>query len=256
MIYDCVQCFDEVDCMDIRLHELSGVVDYTFIIEATRTFSNKPKPRYIYDNRERFAEFSDRITWVLLDDYSTLDTSNPWNMDWGQRMMGYRSLGELNDDDLVIVASVDEIPTSESVQWASREDSPGICGLSQVMTYYWLNCVRQFPWVNGTKIVRHRAFMNSGMSMKELRDAPCQHYNPGGWHFSFLGNVAGKLDAYAHQELNCYPYNSPGWIDNCTEGGLDPFGRPNKPMAFTESLTFLPRYVQQNIHKFRHLIKV
>jgi len=61
LIYDTFTFFKEFDLLDIRLHELSSVVDKFVLIEADRTHSNIPKPFYYEENKERYNDFWDKF---------------------------------------------------------------------------------------------------------------------------------------------------------------------------------------------------
>ncbi|MDE3047984.1 MAG: hypothetical protein KGI83_06500, partial [Verrucomicrobiota bacterium] len=41
-VYDCFPFYDEFDLLDVRLHELQDKVEKFVLIEATRTYQNKP----------------------------------------------------------------------------------------------------------------------------------------------------------------------------------------------------------------------
>ena len=46
MVYDCFMFFNELELLDLRLHELDAVVDRFVLVEGVRTLSGKPKPLY------------------------------------------------------------------------------------------------------------------------------------------------------------------------------------------------------------------
>ena len=68
MIYDCFIFFNELELLELRLNELAGVVDKFVLVEATRTFTNEPKPLFFQENRARFREFDSRIIHVVVAD--------------------------------------------------------------------------------------------------------------------------------------------------------------------------------------------
>ena len=69
----------ELDWLEIKLNELKDVVrtslvnkiwqyypnfsqvDYFVLIEGTLTFSNKIKPMYYFENKEKFANLTDKV---------------------------------------------------------------------------------------------------------------------------------------------------------------------------------------------------
>ena len=56
-VYDCFTFFNELDLLEIRLNELNDVVDYFVLVEATTTYSGKPKELYFQKNKDRYKKF-------------------------------------------------------------------------------------------------------------------------------------------------------------------------------------------------------
>src|SRR5205823_1107096 len=108
MIYDCFLFFNEVELLEIRLHDLSAVVDRFVLVESPVTFSNKPKPLYYADNRDRFKAFEDRIIHVVVDDNPPADS--PFDRENHQRNCIARGLAACHPDDVVLISDLDEIP--------------------------------------------------------------------------------------------------------------------------------------------------
>src|SRR4030042_2627609 len=67
-IYDCFPFHNELDLLEVRLHELYDVVDYFVLSESTRTHSGQFKPLYYKMNKPRFERFKDKIIHVIVDD--------------------------------------------------------------------------------------------------------------------------------------------------------------------------------------------
>ena len=65
-VYDCFNFFNELDILDIRLHELNDVVDKFVLIESVETFTGKSKPLFYNDNKERFKKFEDKIIHIII----------------------------------------------------------------------------------------------------------------------------------------------------------------------------------------------
>ena len=66
MIYDGFHFFNELDILEIRLNTLKNVVDKFVLVEAENDHRNKPKPLWYAENKDRFAEFEDRIIHVVV----------------------------------------------------------------------------------------------------------------------------------------------------------------------------------------------
>ena len=74
-VWDAFQFYNELDVLEVRLHELNASVHRFVLVEATRTHSNKPKPLYFQEAASRFAAFSDKIVHVVVDDLPSVDIS-------------------------------------------------------------------------------------------------------------------------------------------------------------------------------------
>ena len=114
MIYDCFPFYNELDVLELRLHQHAPFVDKFVIVEATQTFQGKPKRMFFEENKQRYAAFLDRIIHVQFEfpkvfDKSYLRINEIWARDFYQRDQISRGLGEAQPDDLIIVSDVDEM---------------------------------------------------------------------------------------------------------------------------------------------------
>ncbi|MHA1277538.1 MAG: hypothetical protein ACTSQ8_10125 [Candidatus Helarchaeota archaeon] len=66
-IYDCFLFYNELDLLDMRLHELNHIVDFFVLVEAKKTFTGKNKELYYKKNQELFRDFQDKIIHVVVD---------------------------------------------------------------------------------------------------------------------------------------------------------------------------------------------
>lgn len=249
MIVDCFPFFNELDVLEIRLHELAPVVDRFVLCEATLTHSGKPKPLVFRDNRKRFADFP--ITSVLVDDYTNIDITDAWALERHQRQVGVSAAVELFHPDLLIVSDCDEIPSADAVRAASANAAPTQT-LDMGMYYYYLNCrCDSLRWQRG-QIVRPNGDRPNARQIRRTRHAPMLPH--GGWHFSYLGGVAKiqeKLAAFAHREKDVPQWNDPDEIAIRIASGSDLFDRDEKYRFVVDStLDALPRYVQDNPARF------
>ena len=60
-IYDIFTFFNELELLEIRLNILDKYVDYFVLVEATETFSGKPKKLYYEENKHLFKKFEHKI---------------------------------------------------------------------------------------------------------------------------------------------------------------------------------------------------
>jgi hypothetical protein len=67
-LLDAFPVFDELDVLELRFREASGLVDRFLVVEAELTFTGKPKPLYFGDALAagRFTAWRDRITHVVV----------------------------------------------------------------------------------------------------------------------------------------------------------------------------------------------
>jgi len=252
MIVDCFSFFNEFDLLEIRLRELSDIVDVFVLSEATMTFSGKSKPLYFNENKLRFKSFANRIEHVIIDNYDGIDTSDSWSMDRGQRQIALDVMtSRLNprQDDVVIVSDCDEIPRAEIIKEAIRQEW-GIARLQMPLFYYYLNCVCINTKWNHPKLVRPKG----RLKYRRLRHARGDiMFRDAGWHFSYLGDIKLKIDSYAHTEYSKPPFNVQDNIDMKKNDLKDLFNRKFK-FEIINDLSFLPRHVLENIDSFSEYI--
>jgi beta-1,4-mannosyl-glycoprotein beta-1,4-N-acetylglucosaminyltransferase len=275
MIYDCFLFFNEFDLLDIRLHELADAVDrfvllestrtFTFrqkLLESTRTFTFRQKPLHFAEQigDGRFDWIGDRLTVIGLDegDFQGIDRTDPWWVEANHRELLVSRLGA-EDHDVVILSDADEIPSATFVCEAhhklKRYDPMAVFQCEQWLSWYYLNCLCGDKWTAGTRATTGKRIRMSGMSGEELRKARGTTFREGGWHFSYLGDIQEKLASFAHAEFNKPPFNTPEHIARCKAARVDLFGRTvHQPMQIVKDLSFLPRYVQENPEKFKHLL--
>lgn len=117
MLYDCFTFFNELEILEIRLHELDRVVDRFVLVEATRTHSGEPKPLYYDENKRYFSRWKTKIIPIIVDDMPESD--NPWTRERYQRDAIGRGLHQCSPDDTILISDVDEIPAAQRVKQLS-----------------------------------------------------------------------------------------------------------------------------------------
>jgi len=197
MLYDCFIFFNELELLDIRLNTLNDIIDKFVIVEATRTFTGKPKELFFKKNKNKFAKFLDKIVYIIVNDFP--DSENPWNFEKHQRNAIGRGLSNCQPDDIILISDIDEIPRPEVV--LNVKDLPGVKALRQNLYYYYLNVKSQGDWLHGTRIVFYKDFTNA----QDIRMNNGKLFANGGWHFSYLGGaeqIKLKIRSFSHQEFN------------------------------------------------------
>src|ERR1700732_4815745 len=116
-IFDCFLFFNELDLLELRLNELSDVVDFFVLAEATVTYRGVAKPLIFRQNKDRFAPFLNRIIHVVVDDMPGCGPSEPerWRRENFQRQALLRGLSGARARDYVIISDLDEIPHPSAV---------------------------------------------------------------------------------------------------------------------------------------------
>lgn len=234
-LYDCFQFFNEYDLLEIRLELLYDHIDYFVISETNRTHSNNPKPYYFEENKHLFEKYMDKIIHIKSEypedilHFVKKDASTAYNRQYNRISDIYdkeESEGELKmhptfcrdflqrefikfglldcqDDDLIMVSDLDEIPNPDVVKIIKEKRLTEHC-VMQDCYYYYINILAHTNWY-GNYIVEYSK--TKDVSLTHLRNDRVGYIklDKSGWHFSFMGGidrVINKLESYAHQEFN------------------------------------------------------
>ena len=282
MVYDCFTFFNELDLLEIRLNTLKDVVDCFVIAEATRTHRGKPKELFFEKNRERYASFLDRIRYIVVDNLLSEEEveKDAYNLPWAnenrQRNALQKGVDGANDDDVVMLSDVDEIPRPEAVQYAVAKLSKKCPSLRMELDFFnfYLNFHNySYPtWKLGTQALRYgyirngceiakvkpdrytQLSENAGPTFNKIRFLRSRgRIKKAGWHFSFLGGVKAiqnKLAAFSHSEFSSVPVEV---LEQRLKNGDDLFGRVGKSFGVAIDSS-LPDYVVENRTRFSNLI--
>lgn len=280
MIIDCFTFFNELDLLEIRLNELSGVVDRFVIAESTHTFQGKEKPLYFHENRSRYARFIDRIEYILVDDMPLGNQpEDAWRREAHQRRALARGLSHGSGDDFVILSDVDEIPNPVMIVGASHIKAPPqtIHCFELRMFLYYLNLEDPRGWRRlGPRMMRlgqitdmqslrrvrpptdgslngMTRWLSACLDMKNM--VRLLVHQDAGWHFSYMNGqdaVMAKLDAYAHPLEP--EWRDPRWIEQRIAAGL-----PLRPRDETRLLrkpidASFPSYLSQHKERYQAFI--
>jgi beta-1,4-mannosyl-glycoprotein beta-1,4-N-acetylglucosaminyltransferase len=243
--------FNELDVLELRFSELEGTVDRFVVVEAPVTHAGLPKPLAFAENRERFTRWNDRVVHVVVTDMPK--DPDPWSRERHQRNALVHGLSEARPADGVIISDVDEIPKPSAIRHWSPD--MGLCCFEQLFCYYWLNCVGGL-WA-GSRILRKEQ-LRQFKDPTAIRHQGCPVLTDGGWHFSFLGGasqVAAKLEAYAHQDLNRSCYKDQRYLEQVMSVGIDLFGRSEMHFSFSPLDERFPACVLANRSRYDHLIR-
>jgi beta-1,4-mannosyl-glycoprotein beta-1,4-N-acetylglucosaminyltransferase len=275
-IYDCFLFFNELDLLELRLNILNDTVDYFVIVESTVTFSGKPKELVYENNKKTFKDFHHKIKHIIINDtpisfskieyvddilqnkiLKYVDESTGWNREsepqWGretyQRECIIRGLFDCDDDDIIIISDLDEIPNNDEIVNINND----VVCFKQTMYCFYLNLLKEREW-SGTKSCKWNILKDISLNHLRQNKHTTKYIENGGWHFSFMGGqstVNQKIEAYSHQE-----FNNPhilGNIENNMNNNNDPFFRGQ--LTQVEIDNSYPKYLIDNLDKYKHMIK-
>lgn len=218
-LYDCFTFNDELDLLDIRLAELSSVVDIFVIAESPVTFQGKPKLLHYQENKARFSQYAAKIRHIVVDDMP--DTQNPWERERHQRNSLKRGLTDAAPESMVLISDADEICTEAALTELKSRNSFSYIRLR--MFAYFMNLeildgpnipwnkVYGAPWkyidampdLTSPRNGDPQEFPQRYLDMVGLGPLSDRLIENGGWHFSWLGNadrILSKLHSFSHTE--------------------------------------------------------
>ena len=236
-IYDCFMYFDEDLLLDLRLNTLNKYVKKFVITEATYTHNGSKKE--LKFDIANFKKFQDKIIYIVVDEpppnILNLKKNEPKNVrgeklilngmarDYFQRENLYKGLTKTQENDLIMISDLDEIPNLKNLNLSKINNQ--IIIFEQKMFYYKLNLFYEdFKWL-GTKATKKKNFL----SPQWLRNIKGKKYpkwrldaifskkkysnisfvKDGGWHFTCLRTpeeLEKKLLNFAHH----YEYEESG----------------------------------------------
>ena len=111
-IYDCIQFFNEENILDLRLNILNEFVNFFVIVESTTDHQGNTKE--LNFNIDKFIKFKKKIIYIAVEDTAKAIKKPHLGqnslVERHQRNSITKGLKNCDDDDLVIISDVDEIP--------------------------------------------------------------------------------------------------------------------------------------------------
>ena len=241
-IFDCFMYFDEEIVLDTRLNYLDPYVDYFVIIESC--YTHRGDKRELKFDIKKYEKFKDKIIYkvydqipnkiekVLENDNEDTKSSkyimNALYRENGQRNFISEGVKEANDEDLILVSDVDEIPRLSNID--IKKVSQKIILFKQDMFYYKFNLkLPNIEWT-GTKGCKKKDLINAQW-LRNIKDRKYPLYrldtffsknkyisikivDNGGWHFSNIKSaeeIEHKLKSYLHhREFDLEPLDTEG----------------------------------------------
>jgi beta-1,4-mannosyl-glycoprotein beta-1,4-N-acetylglucosaminyltransferase len=237
--------------LELRLTELNDVVDYFVIVECIKTFANNDKELYFENNKNRFSKFLDKIIHIIVKD-NIPQTSSAWDREGYQRYCideGIKKLN-LNSDDIIIIADLDEIPDAKTVlDLKNNNGLDGIYYLEMVLYYYNITCRYDNYWLQ-PKILNYGSYIKYNNPEVIFRLSDKNVLKNGGWHLSYFGDVEfikNKIRNFSHQELNNEHMLNDERISKQIQNCSDLYERPIEIFKFIDvnDNTYLPHKYEE-----------
>ena len=228
-IFDCFMYFDEELVLDLRLNILYQDVDYFVIVESI--YNHKGERKDLLFDIQKFQKFRNKIIYLVYDEIPDLvesinDTDDEKEKDRKyimnalyrentQRDFILEGLNNADNNDLILISDVDEIPKLSSLNFNQIDDE--IILFKQDMFYYKYNlALPNFKWT-GTKATK-KSRLKSPQWLRNVKDKKYPFYRidtmfsdkkytnikiikDGGWHFTNIKTpkmIQHKLKSYLH----------------------------------------------------------
>ena len=266
-IYDCFQFFNEELILDIRLNILNEFVDFFVITESTTDHQGNEKK--LNFNISKFKKFQNKIIYIVVDDTEEI-IKKPHLLgeslvEQHQRNSITRGLKNCNDNDLIILSDVDEIPNLTKLNLFKNKKKYAV--FEQKMFNYKLNLLNETEknWY-GSKICLKK-HLKSPQWLRNIKikkypfwriDKPqnIQIIKNGGWHFAYLQNpenISKKIKSFSHGEFNKDDFVNEINIKEKIKSQKDIFNRKLTFKRIEIDHTF-PKYITENKEKLKEWI--
>ncbi len=265
-IFDCFQYFNEAHIAELRFHILDKYVDYFVIVESTVNHQGKAKE--LSFDIKNYSKFKNKIKYIVVDDtpenIKTPHEGGESLVEQHQRNSILKGLKNCDDNDLVILSDIDEIPDLEKLNLFNKKN---YAVFSQKMFMYKINLLNidENNW-HGSKICLKKNFK----SPQWLRNLKFKKYpfwrldklrniqiiDNGGWHFAYLQNphdISKKIKSFAHGEYNKEHIANEDRIKIKLERGEDVLERGYRIKKVDIDNTF-PQYIIDNKDKLKQWI--
>ncbi len=294
-IYDCFMYYDEDQLLDLRFNILDKYVSKFIISESKFTHSGNTKNKNF--DISKFPKFKNKIEYLYnekepsdIKEIRSSDSSeiksqkkifNGLARDNFQRNCLMNGIKTADNDDVIILSDLDEIPNLEIVNFESINNN--IFLFEQKMFYYKLNLIYpNFKW-HGTKACKKKNFTNP----QWLRNIKGKKYpfwridtyfskkkytslkiiKNGGWHFTNIRSAESlhdKMKNFAHhneyednkfskEDMEEFIKKKLVFYDHSADKSKDKF-KNQKKLEIAENQT-LPKYITDNSAKYKNWIE-
>ena len=263
-IYDCFSYWDENFLLDLRLNILNEYIDYFVIVEGNKTWQdNEKKLRF---NIDKFKKFKDKIIYIPVKDLPGGD--DPYLRENYQRNCIERGIKEANEDDLIIISDLDEIPNPDKLKNFHPKSRYSV--FKQKHFYYKINlqsnanpfwfgsriCVKKYlkspQWLRNLKFKKRPFWRLDKFRLNNI-------FEDGGWHFCNLKSPEELLYKYQNLCETNDPYHFKEKIEEKfldlkeikkrIKNKQDIIGRADSFNKIELDSTY-PKYIINNLSKF------
>lgn len=249
MIYDCFLFHDEEMMLKLRLETLYDHVDKFVIVESTHSFTGNSKP--LNFKPERFSRFKDKIIYIVFDQAPEADA---WQNESDTRNAIMRGLTDASDEDLILIADVDEIYDPKilarikprrlctiiyqnfynyqfNLQVLNPDGSPRLWKLLKAVSYYNLTHFFNSEPETLRNVKRKDSFIRKSWFKWQWLKLNTAIIKEGGWHFSWImtpEQISKKMSSISHTEYDLPEFNNEEHILKCIQNGQDIWARDRK----------------------------
>ncbi|XP_055828704.1 uncharacterized protein LOC129896767 [Solanum dulcamara] len=267
-VFDAVLFSNEVDMLKIRWKELYPYITQFVLLESNSTFTGLPKLHNFALNRDQFKYIEPRLAYGNIGGRAKKG-ENPFFEEAYQRVAldQLLRLAGIEDDDLLIMSDVDEIPSAHTInllRWC--DDIP------HVLHLHLRNYLYSFEFQ-----IKHRSWRAS-VHRYQSGKTRYAHYRQSdyiladaGWHCSFcfrhISDFIFKMKAYSHSDrVRFSHYLNPTRIQDVICKGADLYDMlPEEytfkdiignmgPIPHSYSAIGLPSYLFENPDKYKYLL--
>tara|TARA_B100001057_G_C22804860_1_gene932967 strand:+ start:680 stop:1549 length:870 start_codon:yes stop_codon:yes gene_type:complete len=286
--------FDEEIVLDLRLNTLDEYVDFFVIVESV--YNHRGEERKLLFDPNKFKKFEKKIIYVVYKE-NPKEIEKIFNNDNrgeksrkyilnaslrenGQRNFILNGLNKANEDDIILISDVDEIPNLEN--FSKEKFNHKIVLFKQDMFYYKFNLkLPNLVW-SGTKACKKKD-LKSPQWLRNIKDRKYPIYrldtlfsntkyinmkfiNNGGWHFSNIKTpieIEHKLRSYLHhrefdenpmsiKEIDKIIKNKQAIYDLKVDKKVNKIGDGSKLEKYP--INKLPKFLQKNLKNFEKWI--
>ena len=293
-IFDCFMYFDEEIVLDLRLNTLNEYVDFFVIVESI--YNHRGEERKLLFDANKFKKFEKKIIYLIykenpkkiekiFENDNRGEKSRKYILNAALRENGQRNyiingLNEANNDDIILISDVDEIPNLEN--FSKEKFNQKITLFKQDMFYYKFNLkLPNLVW-SGTKACKKKD-LKSPQWLRNIKDRKYPIYrldaffsdtkfidikfiNNGGWHFSNIKTpfeIEHKLRSYLHhrefdenpmsvKDIDKIIKNKQAIYDLKVDKKVNKIGDGSKLEKYP--INKLPKFLQNNLKDFEKWI--